>query len=480
MADDEPWLNRPIVRPLVPANLPRHEPDEPETAGVDPAALAAPIPVVGGNAPGYRQSDILPLARREDVINNPNSHWYEGWALAPGPLRALGQTPAENTTINPNTGTMNIAPEALAAATALGGVKMGRPLEIQPTTPTSVPPGLAAREAPLSADFRQAPIAPPAAAKIAATPPGDLAPGVPANQMMPRAAPSEPTAPSTTTAAPEAERILASAKSVANQHYDIAKANGQDSSYTPQSVGRMVDAVDSAAPQGPGERAVGGENAVTRLQRDMQPLRDQPLTLADVQRMDERMSDHITEELRAGRNKVAGQLEDIQQKWREQADGVTADDVTGGQAGFQALDPARKAWSQYRKMSDVMLMKERADMTQNPTTSYQTAVRNFVTGKGSRGWTAEEKAALQASADRGAIGGTLHLLGSRLLPHVGGAVGASVGGIPGFIAGEVVTHGLGASARNVANTMQTGRVNRAMGVLGSSVPDPPINQMLRY
>lgn len=308
-------------------------------------------------------------------------------------------------------------------------------------------------------------------------PPNGLAPGQPGNPPGAQATPA-PSGPATAAAPASNEAILANAKSVADQHYGIARQSGQDAAYTPQSVGKMVDAVDSAAPQGPGERAVGGENAVTRLQRDMQPLRDQSLTLADIQRMDERMSDHITEAYRAGRNKEAKQLEDIQDKWREQADNATEADVTGGAAGFQALDPARKAWAQYRKMSDVMLMKERADMTQNPTTSYKTAVKNFVTSNKARGWTDAEKADLVASADRGVIGGTLHLLGSRLLPHVGGAVGASVGGIPGFISGEIVTHGLGAGARRVANEMQDRRVNRAMGTLGGSVPAPPTNELL--
>jgi hypothetical protein len=96
------------------------------------------VPVVGGNTPGYRQSDILPIARREDVIKDPNSRWYEGWALAPGPLRALGQTPAENTTIDPNTGTMNVAPEALTAAMALGGVRS--PLRFSEPVPPMPPP----------------------------------------------------------------------------------------------------------------------------------------------------------------------------------------------------------------------------------------------------------------------------------------------------------------------------------------------------
>lgn len=483
--------------------------------------------------PGPNVATLLPLSRddagnaRFAVPNAVRSILTEGPQVTDGRF----QTPAA--TINPGTGQLGVTPEALAGASLFsgGGLRFGN-LTREPVSPltltrpppvtldelnaaitragpppnglgpgspgvppaaTASPPGAASPSGawvPMESGMRypgqqtrinrdtgrpevfdpargaapETPQPPPQAAQAEAAPP-------PSQQATP--SPSAP--PTSTSGAPKtADEIMANAKSVAQQHYDIAKATGQESGYTPQSVNKMVDAVDAAAPQGPGEKAVGGENAVTRLQRDMQPLRDQPLTLADIQAMDERMSDHITEELRAGRNKVAGQLMDVQNAWREQADGVTSADVTGGTAGFQALDPARQAWAQYRKMNDVMLMKQRADMTQNPTSSYQTQVKNYVTGKASRGWSDEEKASLVASADRGVVGGTLHLLGSRLLPHVGGSVGASVGGIPGFLAGEVTTHALGGVARNVANNMQTGRVTNTMGVLGAGVPPPPI------
>jgi hypothetical protein len=460
--------------------------------------------------------------------------------LAQMPINALiglGQGPAGALTINPATNTLGITPEAQAAASFFPG----GPLKYSGTNALMRTPDIArptfGRPPPVSLDELNAaitragpeppaPSAPPADGASAvgaapttspgvwvpiepgmrypgqqtrinpdtgrgevldatrgapATPPPSAAPAAPAGPTpAPSAAPGRAVPPTVPPGVDPAspEGIMASAKAVAQQHYDIADANGQGSAYTPQSVNKMVDAVDAVAPQGPGARAVGGDNEVTRLQSQMQPLRDHPLTLSDVQAMDETMSGLISKALRSGDNKVANNLQDIQQAWREQADGVTANDVTGGTAGFQALDPARQAWAQYRKMSDVQLMKERADMTQNPTTSYKTAVKNFVTGRNSRGWSDDEKAALVASADRGVLGGALHLLGSRLLPHVGGSVGASIGGIPGFLAGEVVTHGLGEVARNTANNMQTGRVTNAMGVLNSRVPQAPINPLL--
>jgi len=394
-----------------------------------------------------------------------------------GPLLGALDVLQGRVAFDPEQGGVVPTPNELAL---FGGV-MGRPLRGGPVE--AAPAALATREAPLSPSFQAAPIAPGAATRAAQTPPGEPVPPAPRTGPVTPfhpAAPSEtpPSSPNpyvagvttTVTETPATiDAAMTAAKTAANQHYATAKANGA-SSFTPESVGKMVDAVDAAAPQGPGEKAVGGDNAITRLQREMQPLRGQSLDLTDIQRMDELMTDNITAELRAGRNKVAGQLKDIQQAWRQQVDAATPNDVTGSVAGFQALQPARQAWTQYRKLDDVVSMKERADMTQNPTTSYRTAVKNFITSNASRGWTDDEIAALKDSAERGVIGDALHTLGSRLLPHVGGAVGASVGGIPGFLVGEATTHAMGAGARNLANALQTARVNLLGGVLSRGVP----------
>ncbi len=146
------WKPSPPIAPLpavapspgIPSEMPTLAGNMPsETPGV-------PAPVVPSS--DWVHSDIFPVARQKSVIDNPNSLWWQGWSLDPGPLRALGQTPAENVTINPETGTMNLAPEALTTALTLGGaggLRFGR---------EAVPPGLAAREAPLSPEFQANPL----------------------------------------------------------------------------------------------------------------------------------------------------------------------------------------------------------------------------------------------------------------------------------------------------------------------------------
>jgi hypothetical protein len=457
------WMGRNVVQPLVDlSNVPLRAVNA-LGAGLGQAAYEGAA-AVGGPQLGrdaFMLNQLLPEVTRGPALVKSQVPSVETRMAteAPSPPRFVQEHFGEGTPENP-LGSQTLLQQVTDAVRRAG-------YDQAPLPPDQAPP-------------TQLPAQPPPAF----VPPGTSAypPGTPrAVDAVVPSAPATPATPATpgggATPVPQTlDEVLAQAKSVAQQHYDIAKAQA-DSAYTPQSVNRMVDAVDSVAPQGPGERAVGGDDAVTRLQRDMQPLRDQPLTLADIQRMDERMGDAITVELRAGRNKVAQNLQDIQQAWRDQADAVTPADVTGGTDGYQALDPARQAWAQYRKLGDVQHMKDRADGTQNPTSSYRTAVNNFVNGRASRGWTDEEIAALKDSADRGAIGGTLHVLGSRLLPHVGGVIGAHFGGVTGLMAGEVATHALGATARTLANAMQTSRVNRIAGVLGSGVPAPP-NQLL--
>ena len=203
------------------------------------------------------------------------------------------------------------------------------------------------------------------------------------------------------------------------------------------------------------------------------------MTLAAAQEVDQAIGKQISRQYGPGGSmKDAADLLDIQHKLRDQIDNANESDVTGGKAGFDALAPARKAWAQSMKMDDMERIKERADMTSNPTTSFQTQVKNFTTNRAkSRGWNDDEISALKDAADRGVIGGGLHLLGSRLVPYLtAGIAGGATGGLsgvfaaaPGWAAGQAVSAG----ARSLANTMAARRVANAMDVLNRSVPPPP-------
>lgn len=272
------------------------------------------------------------------------------------------------------------------------------------------------------------------------------------------------------------------AKAISNAWYKIAESKGTGTALTPQAADKMIDAAQSVQQTEAG-KAVAGDNAVTGLQSRLQALKGKPLTLQSVQEMDEAMTGLIDKEYGVtGLSKVGAQLQNIQQAWRNTYGNVGADDVTGGSEGFAALQPARQAWSTAMKMQDLERMQARAEGTQNPTSSFKTQVNNFVNSAKSRGWSDDEIAALKDAADRGAIGGALHVLGSRLLPHVGGAVGATLGAgiggpilgpLVGFGTGEIATHVLGGAARTAANALQASRIANAYRTLGEGAPAPP-------
>jgi hypothetical protein len=264
----------------------------------------------------------------------------------------------------------------------------------------------------------------------------------------------------------------AAAKGVASQYYAVADKNG--GVLTPKFTSNWLDTLASSAEQSEWGKAAAGTNPVVDLIARLEGQRGQPMTLAAMQEVDQAIGKQITQQYKPGGSmQDAADLLDVQHKLRDQIAAASDGDVIGGKAGFNALQPARKAWSQSIKMDDLERMKERADMTANPTTSFKTQVTNYRLNRTkSRGWSDDEIDALKDSANRGVIGGGLHVLGSRLIPYAtalagsgGGAIGTGIGWTTGQVAG--------AGVRAVANNMAAARVARALEVLNRSVPAPP-------
>jgi hypothetical protein len=264
------------------------------------------------------------------------------------------------------------------------------------------------------------------------------------------------------------------AKKVANAWYKVAEAKGHDSSLTPEYSGKLLDDAMTST-QGEAGKAVAGDNAVTALQARLQTLRGKPLSLQDAQDMDEQIGGLITKEYGLkGLSKEGQQLEDIQKAWRDRINAAGPGDITGGQEGFDALAPARQAWSTAMKMADVERIQARADATQNPTTSFATQINNLInSATKSRGYSDEDIAALKAAADRGKIGTVLHALGNRLIPIAAGATEAGTGGLTGGLAAAMTAHYVGGAFRDAGNALQTARINKAYRILGRNAGPPP-------
>jgi hypothetical protein len=272
---------------------------------------------------------------------------------------------------------------------------------------------------------------------------------------------------------PTTPATAAGAKAVAAAYYQRAEAAG--GTLTPQFTNRFIDSVHAASPQTAAGQAVAGENAVTGLAARLEALRDQPMSLQGAQEVDEALGNLISSEYGVrGLSKDGVNLQGVQRSFRDQIANAGAGDITGGTAGFDALGPARQAWAQAMKMDDIERAQQRADMTDNPTTSFRTQMRTLVNNATrSRGYSDDEIAALKAASDRGLMGGVLHTMGSRLIPIVTGAAEAvSGGGLQGIGTG-IGTH-LGQSViRWAANKLQDARVARAKDVLNQRVPPMP-------
>jgi len=528
------WEEAPIIQPLVPPSAVREQPtdSQPATPGfegnvvvpdaatiegglvkqlVRPAPPVAPAAESPPATPGFEGNVVVPGAATIEgggALGRIGSAAVEGFRSAPNFYKpemhaAVDQGPVGRFLTNPLLDTASgvlgglahgIGQAAYETGNAIGGPQLGRDFymgnQVAPVAAIGAPlPNrlLAAPERPpepkgfplsraekfdafmsrLSPEERArwAETSPEGKAWLAqrqsASPPAGPNPVAEPPTPAPAPAPTAPAAPITTTA---------QAKAVASSLYKIA--DQADGTLTPNFVGKWLDGVGAKLPQTEAGKAVAGESPTAALAERMKTLRDKPMTIQAVQEVDEALSGLIDKEYGVkGISKEGQRLLDIQHSLRDHIAEAGAGDITGGTAGFDALSQARKAWSQAMKMDDLERIQYRASLTDNPATSIKTQVRTLLTNRAkSRGYDAAEIAALEEAAQRGVIGGALHVFGSRLVPMVAGAAGAS-GGLASSIISAGVAHLGTAKLRDWGTALQQNRLSNAMGVLGQSVPN---------
>lgn len=267
-------------------------------------------------------------------------------------------------------------------------------------------------------------------------------------------------------------KTSADAKAIASAYY--AKADAAGGTLLPDFTNRFIDKAESIAPQTTEGRAIAGDTAITGLVDRIQALRDQPISLAGAQEIDESLGDMIDKEYGLkGMSKEGRNLLDLQTTFRNMILDAGPADTANGTEGFDAIKQGRAAWAQAMKMGDLERILNRAEQTDNPVTSIRAGVRALTSNPARmRGYSPEEVEALKDAASRGVLGGALHVFGSRLTPLAVGAAGLSTGFVPALI-GAGVAHGVTTGLRNWATSIQTGRANNAMSVLGAGVPPPP-------
>ncbi|HXI77930.1 MAG TPA: hypothetical protein VNH21_12380 [Steroidobacteraceae bacterium] len=416
-------------------------------------------------------------------------------AIAGVPLNLLAgatEGPWAGATINPETNTLGITPEGLAAGTILGG---GGGLRFSGATPRAfVPPGTMERR-PIPADVAPNLIGPEATARITAAegkpvpvaPPATVTPLSPAASTeapkvsatgVPVTAPAAPV-PAAAVPVPPAAIPAPSdaAREVASAYYGtFDQAKRAAGALTPNVANKVVGAFESRLdPAGMGQ-ALGGDE-LRGIVAKLQQYKNKPMSLADVQAVDTRLGDLIHRESDPikGMSPLGRQLMEIQDDVRGITEHPAPSDVMGGQAGLDALAPAREAYAAAKRMQEVERLWERAQGTQNPRSSFQIQIRNLLDNRRrSAGFNEEERAALKDAARIGlGVGGAVHLMGSRIIPAIAGAAEVGTGGVTAGAAAFGTSYVLGSAVRKLEKAMAARKYGTAMGVLGHRVPAPP-------
>lgn len=249
-----------------------------------------------------------------------------------------------------------------------------------------------------------------------------------------------------------------------------AKADAKGANFTPQLTDKFVSHAAGTLPQTAAGKAVAGPNEVSALVDRLQAIKGKPLSLNEVQEIDEHMGDLIDKQYGVkGLSKEGKHIQDLQTEFRNMVHNAGPGEIQPGANGMDDLKAGRKAWSQAMKMSDIDRLQTRAELSDVPSTVFRNGIKTILANPTKlRGYTPDEQAALRSAVKTGAVDTLLRHFGSRLTPMMAEGAGASIGGLPGFIAGAGIGTAGSAAARAGANLRQGNRAQTLLNTLGKN------------
>jgi hypothetical protein len=257
------------------------------------------------------------------------------------------------------------------------------------------------------------------------------------------------------------QKTAADLKKMAGESYDEAAYLGAN--FSPEHVADKFSAEVQKMKPAPiaGKVLTSEDKTLINSIDDYKELAGQPMSLEDVKRLDETLTQKINgfiDRTTGSPDAHGRKLMILQDKLREIVDNVP------DQPGVDALNNGKKLWAAQRRLQDLENIVERASMTQNPGTALQTGYRNLYMNKARiRGYSKEEVALLKKAATPGLADDALGLIGSRLNAIAAAAAG---GGFGGAAAAHVVgIAGRGAKEKVIAGRgikLQNKMVNRAV------------------
>ena len=236
-----------------------------------------------------------------------------------------------------------------------------------------------------------------------------------------------------------------------------ARANDLGGKVKPQVTNAFIANIEKAGMQTEAGKAISGETPVASLVQRVQALKNKPLSLLEVQEMDEALGDVIdTQYTVKGLTKQGKKLLDVQSALRNViADAPDDAFEAAGREGFDALKEGRRLYSRKMAMREVERIIERANSFDQPATAVKTGFRTLNNNpKRLRGFTGAEKELIKKAAESGLITDTLRTMGSRLNPII--AAGAT--GNPAYGLATKVGSDLSRSAGYAMQARKAGNV----------------------
>jgi len=264
-------------------------------------------------------------------------------------------------------------------------------------------------------------------------------------------------------------------KAQASQSYKLAADKG--GVLKPELTNGFLDEIESIKPKPIAGKLITSEDKkIIDSVEEFKALKDTPLTLEDVQRLDEALGkkiDSFVDPKSGVPNKDGLKIMALQDKLRDTVENAPEDMVVGGKEGFNALKDARAQWSTALRIRDMERILDRAKDMDNEATSIKAGFKMLKNNPSRFGkYNKAEQEAIRQAARSGIVGGALRtVLGSRLLgTMVGTAAGTATGGAFGAAVGAGIGAAQSSAARAAAASMQTKRANNAIREVAKRLP----------
>ena len=241
--------------------------------------------------------------------------------------------------------------------------------------------------------------------------------------------------------------------------------------------------ITDALPSDPEEATARGNTALVQLAKDAEPYKGQPMSFATAMEWDTRLTTERQTALNARNNDLARRIGEAQDKLRDRMQDLGERDTTGDAGALANLPNARKGWNQtmkQRQLEDIeydagLLSEDKRDAYRRQRVT--ALLRN---DKKMRGWSDDERTALETQLKSGQIGKLTNFALSFVKPTfgaAGGTLGGAVGGPAGAFVGGQTAAEVGASMEAaLRQRLSQFTLDPVTAALSRNMPPPPPRQ----